>query len=211
MYLYNSIPENAVTMNNEHVDFLNEVKFLGILLDNKTKFDKHINMICKKISRSIGILCRLRSLVPLQCLRLLYFSLIHPYILYCLPIFGKACATHMKPLIVLQKRAIRIINNAEYLAHTDPLFRTSKILKVYDQYNHSVGTYVYRNQDLLVNFTRNHHYNTRNRNSYLAPRERLRSTERSVLYNAVCIWNTIPEDIKNSLSVASFKYTGCFF
>ena len=68
-------------------------------------------------------------------------SIIHPFFLYCLPIFGATYEVHLKPLFMLQKKAIRIINGASYLQHTDPLFYSSKILKIRDQYKLSIGTY----------------------------------------------------------------------
>ena len=30
---------------------------------------------------------------------------------------------HLAPLIILQKRLIRLISNADFLAHTEPLFK----------------------------------------------------------------------------------------
>ena len=98
------------------------------------------------------------------------------------------------------------MNNVDYTDHMNPLFFASKTLKFIDQYKHSLGTYIYRNPEILGNFTRNHNYSTRQRNEYLAPFARSRSTQQSVLFNAINNWNTIPDNIKNSISLPSFKY-----
>ena len=37
-------------------------------------------------------------------------------------------------ILILQKKALRIIHGSKYNAHADPLFLNSKILKVQDQY-----------------------------------------------------------------------------
>ena len=205
--IYDSIPEQSISFHDQPINFIRETKFLGVFLDNKLKFDKHIQSICSKVSKSVGILYRLKiQKIPDSCLRMTYFSLIHPYLIYCLPVFGSTYDCHLNPLIVLQKRAIRILNNADYTDHTNPLFFASKILKFKDQYKHSLGTYIYRNTEILDNFTRNHNYSTRQRNEYLAPFARLRSTQQSVLFNAINNWNSIPDNIKNSISLPSFKY-----
>ena len=93
----------------------------------------------------------LKDIIPPRCLRIIYFSLIQSYIQYCLPIFGATFDTHIEPLRILQKRAIRIINNASYHAHTDPLFFKSNILKIDDLYLHSIACHAFKNQDLLNN------------------------------------------------------------
>ena len=200
------LPPGSIMLENNELELVSESKFLGVMLDNRLKYDKHTSYICKKISKSIGILYRIRRNLPSNCLRFIYFSLIHPYLLYCLPIFGAAYTTHLEPLRVLQKKAIRIISNAGYLDHTNQLFFSNKILKFDDMYKHSLGCYIYKNQDLLTSFTRSHNYNTRNRELYLPPFERLRSTEQSVLHQGIRAWNNIPDDIKACRALEGFKH-----
>ena len=140
------------------------------------------------------------------CLRILYFCLVDPYFLYCLPVFGATYNTHLQPLILLQKRAIRLISNAAFLANTEPLFKMQKIMKFNDLYKHSIGCYMFKNQHLLDPFIHDHTHFTRNRNLFLPPFERLRSTSQSAIHNGVSIWNEIPINVKSCLSLNSFKY-----
>ena len=188
------------------LEFVTCSRFLGVEIDRKFKFDRHIEHICSKISKSIGIMFRVRGFVPSPCLRNLYFSLIHPYLLYCLPVFGATYAIHLQPLIILQKRAIRIISNAGFLDHTEPLFKLQKILKLQDLYKYSLACYFFKNQNLLNSFSQSHNYNTRNRDLFLPPHERLRSTSQSVIYNGIIVWNNIPDSIKACRTIGSFKY-----
>ena len=77
-----------------------------------------------------------------------------PYFLYCLPVFASTYHNHLNPLIKLQKRAIRAISMAGFLDHTEILFHQCKILKLEDQYKYSLACYLYRNQNLLTEFSR---------------------------------------------------------
>ena len=199
-------PCGRICIDDQEIDFVSETKFLGMFIDDKVKFDKHINYICNKISISNGIMFRIRKLVPTSCLKSIYYSIIHQYILYCLPIFGATYNCHLELLFLAQKRAVRTISRAEYNAHTDPLFFSNKILKLNDLYKHCIASYVYSNQHLLDVHVNNHNYFTRNNNYLQAPRVRLRSCEQSIIYNAVNIWNEVPDDIKACLTKASFKY-----
>ena len=170
------------------------------------KFNSHIENICSKISKTVGIMYYLKGMLPPKCLKLIYFSLIQSYIQYCLPIFGSTYDAHIEPLRILQKRAIRIINNASYYAHTEPLFFRSNILKIDDLYLHSIACYAFKNRDLLDNYRRTHSYNTRFRNLLLPPMERLRSSSQSVYFNVTELWDNIPLPIRQSNSYQSFKF-----
>ena len=46
-------------------------KLLGILIDIKLTFDKHINNLCKRASQKLNALCRLSSLMSTNKKRLL--------------------------------------------------------------------------------------------------------------------------------------------
>ena len=62
----------------------------------------------------------------------LYYSLIHSHPSDRNLVWGNATQSALHQTILLQKRAIRLNNNAKYNSHTDPLFRSSRILKLAD-------------------------------------------------------------------------------
>ena len=66
------------------------VKFLGILIDCNLKWKHHIDFISLKISKTIGILARLRHFVPTETLIMIYRSLIMPYLSYGICVWGRA-------------------------------------------------------------------------------------------------------------------------
>ena len=71
-------------------------------------------------------------MLPTNILKVLYHTLVESYISYGLLVWGNS--THINTLVTLQKRALRIICNKPYRAHTDPLFRLHGILKLQDLY-----------------------------------------------------------------------------
>ena len=204
--IFGQLSPGNLFIEDQEIDIVRCVKFLGVFIDNNLKYDEHIKFICDKMSKSIGVIFRIRRLVPKTLLRNIYFSIVQPYIIYCLPIFAATYHVHLEPLILLQKRAIRAINNAAFRAHTDPLFFNNKILKVPDLYKHSLGCYIFKNQHLIDLNSRSHDHFTRNRVSTLIPVARLRATEQSVIRNALLIWNEIPPDIRNCLTFSNFKF-----
>jgi len=108
------------------LDHKDVVKFLGILIDCNLKWKHHL----LKISKTIGILARLRHLVPTETLLMIYRSLILPYLSYGICVWSRAAKSYIGKLLVLQKRALRLIYFAPSDAHAIPLFIQSKILPV---------------------------------------------------------------------------------
>ena len=62
----------------------------------------------------------------------LYYSLFYPYIDYGITLWGASYTQHINKLQTSQKKAIRLITRSKYNDHTDPLFRSTKMLKMKD-------------------------------------------------------------------------------
>ena len=73
---------------------------------------------------------RLKKFLPSSVLKILYDSLVLPYINYGILTWGK----NIKRINKLQKWAVRTIYNSKYNAHTDPLLKKLKSLKATDIY-----------------------------------------------------------------------------
>ena len=137
-----------IKLNGSSLTYKNNITYLGLILDDKLKFSTHINHVCKKVSKSIGILNRLKSSVPLFTLKLLYHALVYPYLNYCNIIWGNTFSNHLYPLNILQKKVLRIINNKPFCFHTNDLFLNNNILKLSDIYNLNVACCMYKLGDL---------------------------------------------------------------
>jgi hypothetical protein len=135
---------HPIFFNSQLVNRYTEGKFLGLIMDSRLNFTKHINIISGKISKYIGILYRIRNFVPYNLLINLYYSLVQPYLLYCNLIWGGTYGTHLLPLEILQKKIIRIINGESYLAHTASLFHRANILKLADLHKFVLAVHMFK-------------------------------------------------------------------
>ena len=120
--------------NNINIDRVFNFKFLGIIFDDTLSWNAHSNYIATKISRATGTLSRLKHYLPPHILLLIYHALIGSHLTYALPVWG---FHNCRRLNILQKRAIRIITQAKYNAHTEPIFKKLKILKLEDLFKTS--------------------------------------------------------------------------
>ena len=98
------------------------VKYLGIIIDNNLSWKYHIDNIASKISKAIGIIARLLHFVPCQTLSNIYQCLINPYLNYGINVWGQASKIHLNKILVLQKRAMRLVKFKGNREHVIPLF-----------------------------------------------------------------------------------------
>ena len=127
-----SVDDLNIAANQTQLKRTKTVKYLGVLVDEDLKFKSHIDKVSAIVSRNVGIISRARHLFDRKQLILLYNALILPYFTYCLVIWGSNYETSLQPVILLQKRAIRLIAGAGRITHTGPLFREFKLLKIVD-------------------------------------------------------------------------------
>ena len=104
--------------------------FLGVHINENLNWNHHIDTISLKLSRTLGILSKLKHYLPLPTLKIIYHSLFESHITYGILAWGN----NTNRLFKLQKKAIRLISNSKYNAHTSPLFKTLNCLKIDDIY-----------------------------------------------------------------------------
>ena len=69
---------------------------LGVVLDNKLKFDDHISSICREVSAQISALNRLKNILPLKTKESLYRAFIPPYLNYCNQVWHHCWKSQLK-------------------------------------------------------------------------------------------------------------------
>ena len=208
-----SLPSNIVFDNNV-LENVPSITFLGVIVDNKLSWKCHIDSICKTISRNIGVIKRLKTCLPMYSLFMLYSSLILPYLNYGLLAWGNTHQSFLDRLLLLQKRIIRIICDSTARSHTDPLFFHNKLLKIHDLYLYQLGQFMYKYDNNLLPpafdfmFFKNqsvHNYPTRQSNEFHLPLLRTLLAKNTFIYDGPKFWNTLDIDMKNVPSLNSFK------
>ena len=214
-------------MENDHI------KYLGVIIDSHLNWKQHILNISKKLSRCIGILCKLRPFLNINNLKNIYYSLFYSHLLYSIQVWGSACFSEINKILVLQKRVLRIITYNDTLPSvpgplypTDSLFYKLEILKIQDVFQLQVSKFIF--DCLYLNTPTNfhncfllnhniHNYNTRS--NFFAIEIGLNSNNLFIInartthyglkllkVSGPKIWNMIPNLIRNNQSVVSFKH-----
>ena len=145
------------------------VKYLGVLIDPHLNWSYHIQAIASKLSRAIGMLAKIRHFVSVENLRNIYHGIFASLQNYGAQIWDQRQNSHVKRIIKLQDRAIRIMNFSQYREPTSALYKKSEVLKFKDNITLNSYLYVYDNfkglLPLLNKFAYlhdSHDHNTRN-------------------------------------------------
>ena len=212
---HKSFPDYNCSLNDVEIQLSHTAKYLGIILDDRLSFKTHIDFLVTIISRSVGIMIKLRPYLPKETLTILYYALVHSHILYGLPVWA-ATYTYLNKLRKLQNKAIRTITKSNIKNRITPQYRHLGILKLNDLYIYEIAKFMCQYVHNMLpsqfnnyfSFTHNiHSHETRNSTSK-AMTLTCYSTNRnqnSIKYKGVKIWNSIPSHLK-SFSFQKFKH-----
>ena len=201
---------------------VDHVKYLGVIIDSKLTWQQHINYLTVKISRSLYMLSKLKYTLNTKTLLTLYYTLIYPYYNYCCTVWGTAAECHLNRLKLFQKRAVRIIQKQNYLAHTEPIFKDLHILKLKQIINKSILLFMFKYKNSLlpvacenlvdinnktndVNSQNLNRYNLRHSEDFKIPRFRTNLRQKSIKIIGAKQWQQIDSEIKTITSLSLFK------
>ena len=87
----------------------NQVKLLGITIDNELKFDDHITKICRKANSKLSAVSRLARYLSMKQRKLLYMSFIEAQFKYCLITWMFCSRSCNNKINKLQERELRLV------------------------------------------------------------------------------------------------------
>ena len=125
---------------NHSFERVERCKFLGIIINSSLNWNDHIIHAKTQIAKASGAIYNVRASVPRKIMRKLYFALVQPHLIYCLPIWGNNHASaNFKDIFIAQKKIVRIITNNTkkvdgQFCHTKLLFLKTNILTVHNLY-----------------------------------------------------------------------------
>ena len=200
----------TIKINNTELEQQTHFNYLGITINKHTKWDGHVKKIAIKISKASGIIFKLNDVLPYNVLITLYNALILPHLTYGILAWGYDNDIIFKH----QKRALRAVTSSRYNAHTGPLFKNMKLLKVKDIHKLSQLKFFYKrfhrelpeyfNTMLTMKPIDIHDHSTRKRDTFLIERIYHSFAEKCIRNSILHIVNGVPHAIKDKVSTHSF-------
>ncbi len=201
-----------IIIDNVEVERVFENKFLGVVIDRKLCWKPHINFLKNKISKTMANPYKCKNILTLNSLKTLYQSLIKPYIIYCIEVWGHTFTTITKPILLLQKKAMQLINKVGYNHPTNQSFINANELKFKEVVDFKTAQLMFKiNNNLLLDCIqkmfnlRQSHYNLRGMCIYSKSKIRTNIKLRCTTVTAVNLWNTLENNLKTCSTITSFK------
>ncbi len=174
-------------------------------MDSNLSWDGHVKHLASKISSGLYILRRMSWLCRIETLKSIYYAHIHSHLSYGLAIYGGTSKKNLDTILILQKKALRIILNLEEQVSVKDKFSILEIPTVYDQYILECIMCVGSKLNILDTRSNIHSYNTRHRNNLDLPQHRLTFYKKKATYMGGKFLNHLPPNIKNKIGENNFQ------
>ena len=123
---------NEILILDKKLPYSNACKYLGVYVDKTLRFREHIDYVEKKLNKFCGLIYRVRHMFNKKCLLMFYNSFAKSKICYGLLIYGSAAKTNLLKIEKAQRRILRAIFFKKIFDSLRDLFRTNKILTVFE-------------------------------------------------------------------------------
>ena len=128
--LKSNLTDFSVTLINSPITLKNHFKYLAVFIDSKLNFHFHLNIVANKLSKAVGILCKLKHVLPQNALLKLYYSLFHSHLLYGLVAWGSTFPTYLHKLASVQNKEVKLLGGGHFLQISTHYYAKLKILKL---------------------------------------------------------------------------------
>jgi len=118
--------EINITYKNKYITKVNDLKFLGLNINNTLSWKTHIDKILPKLSSACFAMRSVKPFVSQQMLKVIYYSHFHSIILYGIIFWGNSAPSSR--VFRMQKRIIRIMMGSRSRDSCRKLFTSLKIL-----------------------------------------------------------------------------------
>ena len=220
MYLGKNLnyDELSININGEILLPKKEHKLLGITLDDKLTFCKHIKTMCSKANNKVSAFRRIRKFVSLEKAKILYNAFVSSTFNYC-PLIWMFCSKTLNNLInKTHKRALKVLYQKSNTTLTE-LVTLDNSETIHVKNLHSLLIEVFKslnslNPTFINNLFTRKSLNTslRRQNTLILPTIKANSKgTATTLYRCISLWNSLNPNITNEKTVKEFKSTLTFW
>lgn len=204
-------PTTSVTLENRHIEIVENHKVLGTTIDNKLSWKAHTDKVITKFNVKVKQLKRMQTLSS-KVLENFYFRTVIPSVTYNISIWGSCHKSYIDALDEIHAKAAKVIHRLPYQLSTFDTFEKVKWMSI---------SYLYKRR--LLCLMHKVYYKTIDPEivsmfKYANPCRRLRRKNQLAVsvdhgnkncfsYKGVRIWNCMPNELTGIESHLLFKQT----
>jgi hypothetical protein len=196
-----NFPDINITYENNYISKINDIKFLGLNINNTLSWKAHIDNILPKLSSACFAMKSVKPFVSQQIMQIIYYSHFHSIMSYGLIFWGYS--TISMRVFRVQKRIIRIMTGSKSRDSCRKLFTSLKILPLPSLYIFLLLRFVIKNKTLFTTNNEIHTCSTRQLQNLHQPSVNLKQYQTAVYCMGIKIYNSLPLYIKNEFNNAN--------
>ena len=212
LFTRSNLATQNISMRNVSLERVDQTKFLGVIVDKNLSFKGHVDTLCKKLSSAIGAIKRVRFFLPDSVVKILYFSLVYPRLLYGICVWGSSGVGNFNRVNSLQRKAFLLF----YSISNNTFLKTNGLLTFESIFSYNVAIKFHKYLSFsdfpelasaIERLRPLHHHQTRftTQGNFNLPRCRSSKFQHSFIFRSIGIWNKIPLFIKSIHSKEKFK------
>lgn len=205
------LPKQITLPNNATIERVSSHKYLGFYIDETASMDVHIKTIINKIRPAISILSKAKYFTPTSQLLKIYYAHVHSHLQYLAPLFGVAAKKSLKPLQVIQNRALKHVFKLDSSHSTISLFTdyAKNILPIKGITFLTSVIFVHKMKLKIsgTNLTVDSKVNNRRSNGEIIPSSfSTNYLKRDISFHGYKIYNNLSRNVKNETNLHKFKH-----
>lgn len=202
-------------INDEVIEKVKSIKYLGFIIDKELKFKEHIEYICKKIGKKIGFFKRIRNKISVTTAINICNTMIKPHFEYCSTILYICCTNaQMERLQKLQNKVMRVILKCSRYTSIQIMLGTLKWLNIRQRLEMNTLSFIQKmKMGYSPDYLREHlqyigdvqPYDLRNAQNFRIQRVTTTSRQNTLFYKGLQLYNMLPNELKNERNYNNFK------
>lgn len=206
----------VIKIENEPIERVNNVKYLGIKIDEKLTLKEQTLKCTKAAASKTNLLYRISRNLTYDTKKVIFYSIVLPSFQYCSTIYITSTKEEIRQMQMIQNRAMRLILNCDFMTSTEFMLGALNWLSISQmiRFNVLICTYKMLKGLLPNNLSNNliltntiHDRATRQNNEFNLRLPNFNSgfIQNTIFYKGVQMYNALPNEIKKSTSLNVFK------
>lgn len=204
----------VLNINGDIIDFVSEIKYLGVYLDPQLSFSNHIEYMCKKIGKKLGFFNRVASCLSQWTRMLVYNTIILPHFTYACSLLISCTKEDIQRLQVQQNKAMRILLRCNRYTPISIMLGTLEWLNIEQSVRMANLVLIYKIEhnlqpEYLTSYLEKrsncHAHNVRSNQHYNISKVKTTSLQKTLFYDGIRYFNGLPDSIKSAPNLGLFR------
>ena len=113
----------SFSIGDQDIEMITNTRYLGVQIDSKLNWDKHIDTIKIKANRTLGPIKYSKKYLPSEVLNKMYRGIVEPHLSHCCSVWGCCSEAKLDVLQKIQNRAARNVTSSPHDESAAPIIQ----------------------------------------------------------------------------------------